>query len=72
MPPDWWGHKYGFVSGGLLGAESRRRLNENSQSCKERTVFHEQDQENLYNLVQVCILFKFFSLQTSKTNHCHV
>ncbi|XP_024934450.1 G-patch domain-containing protein 1 isoform X2 [Ziziphus jujuba] len=53
LPPDWWGYKYGFVSGGLLGAESRKRLkNENAQSRKERTVFHEQDQENLYNLVQ--------------------
>lgn len=51
ISPDWWGFKYGFVSGGLLGAESRRKLkNVNPQ---ERTAFHEDDQENLYKLVQV-------------------
>ncbi|GMN31914.1 hypothetical protein TIFTF001_003464 [Ficus carica] len=50
ISPDWWGFKYGFVSGGLLGAESRRKLkNVNPQ---ERTAFHEDDQENLYKLVQ--------------------
>ncbi|KAF3448619.1 hypothetical protein FNV43_RR09332 [Rhamnella rubrinervis] len=53
LPPDWWGYKYGFISGGFLGAESRRRLKfENTQKCNERTVFFEEDQENLYKLVQ--------------------
>lgn len=59
LPPDWWGYKYGFVSGGFLGAESRRRLkSENTQKCNERTVFFEADQENLYKLVQVSTLLK--------------
>ncbi|KAK9277315.1 hypothetical protein L1049_006855 [Liquidambar formosana] len=51
----WWGHKYGFVSGGFLGAQARRKksiLTENAQNCNERTVFCEEDQENLYKLVQ--------------------
>ncbi|KAK9983605.1 hypothetical protein SO802_033130 [Lithocarpus litseifolius] len=55
IPPDWWGYKYGFVSGGFLGAESRRRKSqttENAQTNNERTVFCEDDQENLYHLVQ--------------------
>ncbi|KAL9670546.1 hypothetical protein QQ045_008099 [Rhodiola kirilowii] len=50
LPADWWGHKYGFVSGGYLGAESKKR--KLAPADKERTMFHEQDQENLYNLVQ--------------------
>ncbi|KAA8520872.1 hypothetical protein F0562_011545 [Nyssa sinensis] len=55
VSPDWWGYKLGFISGGLLGAESRRRkslLAENAENSKERTMFCEEDQENLYNLVQ--------------------
>lgn len=59
LSPDWWGHKYGFVPGGLLGAKSKGKkylATENPQNCNERTAFHEQDQEDLYNLVQVCIL----------------
>ncbi|KAF7828224.1 PIN2/TERF1-interacting telomerase inhibitor 1-like [Senna tora] len=55
IPPDWWGYKHGFVSGGLLGAESKRkksRTSENTKSTTERTAFHEEDQENLYKLVQ--------------------
>lgn len=55
IPPDWWGYKYGFVSGGLLGAQSRKRKPvkpEHALNCLERTPFHEEDQENLYNLVQ--------------------
>ncbi|XP_028774795.1 G patch domain-containing protein 4 isoform X2 [Neltuma alba] len=54
IPPDWWGHKFGFVSGGLLGAESRRKrvcVSETTNST-ERTAFHEDDQEKLYKLVQ--------------------
>ncbi|KAF4354839.1 hypothetical protein F8388_018043 [Cannabis sativa] len=50
ISPDWWGFKLGFTSGGLLGAESRRKLQ--SEKSKTRTAFHEDDQENLYNLVQ--------------------
>jgi Pin2-interacting protein X1 len=51
VPTDWWGHKLGFVSGGLLGAGSRKRSRD-VKIVKERTMFHEDDQENLYNLVQ--------------------
>lgn len=56
MPVDWWGYKSGFVSGGLLGAQSRKKKllpAENTHNPHERTAFHEEDQENLYNLVQV-------------------
>lgn len=54
----WWGHKYGFISGGFLGAQSRTSksvLSKDSQSLLSTTrkTFVEQDQENLYNLVQV-------------------
>ncbi|CAL0312621.1 unnamed protein product [Lupinus luteus] len=53
--PDWWGIKFGFVSGGLLGAERKRKksmTSEIAKNGKERTAFFEQDQEDLYNLVQ--------------------
>ncbi|XP_022995809.1 PIN2/TERF1-interacting telomerase inhibitor 1 [Cucurbita maxima] len=50
ISPDWWGYKYGFISGGFLGAESKRR--KSLQTNNERTAFHEDDQENLYKLVQ--------------------
>ena len=59
VSPEWWGHNFGFVSGGFLGAESRRKKSlatENAQRSLERIAFHEEDQENLYKLVQVCIL----------------
>ncbi|KAL1212371.1 G-patch domain-containing protein 1 [Cardamine amara subsp. amara] len=46
---DWWGFKSGFVSGGLLGAKSGRKK---SSKPNERKMFSENDQENLYNLVQ--------------------
>lgn len=49
IPSDWWGYKLGFVSGGVLGSEARRK---NLNACKERNTFCEDDQENLYNLVQ--------------------
>ncbi|KAM1080065.1 hypothetical protein ACFX15_014212 [Malus domestica] len=52
IPLDWWGHKYGFIRGGLLGAEMKRRKLEISQNGNERKMFHEDDQVNLYNLVQ--------------------
>ncbi|KAK9927121.1 hypothetical protein M0R45_024322 [Rubus argutus] len=52
IPPNWWGHKYGFIPGGLLGAELKRRKLEKSQNSNERTMFYEDDQVNLYNLVQ--------------------
>lgn len=54
ISPDWWGFKHGFISGGFLGAESRRKLK--IENSKERTAFHEDDQENLYKLVQVSII----------------
>ncbi|KFK40479.1 hypothetical protein AALP_AA2G001000 [Arabis alpina] len=46
---DWWGFKFGFVSGGLLGAKSGKKK---SSKSNERKMFSENDQENLYNLVQ--------------------
>ncbi|CAI9784628.1 unnamed protein product [Fraxinus pennsylvanica] len=55
VPPEWWGHKYGFIAGGMLGAESRRKkslLSENGQNPNQRMTFNEEDQENLYKLVQ--------------------
>ncbi|KAH9326513.1 hypothetical protein KI387_006691, partial [Taxus chinensis] len=59
----WWGHKHGFVWGGLLGSKSEPKkhitLKESQSVTAEavrgsavRTAFCEQDQENLYNLVQ--------------------
>ncbi|XP_045820811.1 G-patch domain-containing protein 1 [Trifolium pratense] len=53
--PDWWGNKYGFVSGGFLGAASKKKKSSTSEIAKSgmaRTPFFEQDQEDLYNLVQ--------------------
>lgn len=60
---EWWGHKHGFVWGGLLGAKSEVKkpvaLKEsqcsdvgNGQVSTIRNAFCEEDQENLYNLVQ--------------------
>ncbi|KAI4995407.1 G-patch domain-containing protein 1 [Hordeum vulgare subsp. vulgare] len=46
---NWWGHKFGYVSGGFLGAKSRKNRKDNSNV---RQMFGEDDQENLYNLVQ--------------------
>uniref|UniRef100_A0A7I4EKJ7 G-patch domain-containing protein n=1 Tax=Physcomitrium patens TaxID=3218 RepID=A0A7I4EKJ7_PHYPA len=48
---DWWGTKYGFVRGGALGSKVRQTVNGERQCQNGRTVFSEQDQENLYNLV---------------------
>lgn len=56
ISPEWWGNKFGFVSGGLLGAQSKRKKSLTNQGCNKRTAFHEDDQENLYKLVQVCTL----------------
>ncbi|GAB2225087.1 hypothetical protein Droror1_Dr00005873 [Drosera rotundifolia] len=54
VPRDWWGQKYGFVSGGFLGTKSKKRkvVGDNSQDAKKKTCFAEKDQENLYKLVQ--------------------
>ncbi|KAL5551992.1 hypothetical protein UlMin_002168 [Ulmus minor] len=53
IAPDWWGFKLGFISGGFLGAESRKRLkSQTARNGNERTAFCEDDQENLYHLVQ--------------------
>ncbi|CAA0313349.1 unnamed protein product [Arabidopsis thaliana] len=45
---NWWGFKSGFVSGGLLGAKSGKK----KLKASERKMFSENDQENLYNMVQ--------------------
>ncbi|OVA16956.1 G-patch domain [Macleaya cordata] len=47
---EWWGNKYGFISGGFLGAQSRAK--KSSSVSDKRTAFLEEDQENLYKLVQ--------------------
>ncbi|XP_039015863.1 uncharacterized protein LOC120146343 isoform X2 [Hibiscus syriacus] len=51
---DWWGYKYGFVTGGFLGESTRKKSKKIGESkiSTERTVFFEDDQENLYKLVQ--------------------
>lgn len=60
---EWWGHKHGFVWGGLLGAKSevKKPVAVKENQCNEvgkgqvstiRSAFCEKDQENLYNLVQ--------------------
>ncbi|XP_009112791.1 PIN2/TERF1-interacting telomerase inhibitor 1 isoform X2 [Brassica rapa] len=46
---DWWGFESGFVSGGLLGAKPGKKK---SSKSNERKMFCEDDQENLYNMVQ--------------------
>jgi Pin2-interacting protein X1 len=51
---DWWGTKYGFVRAGALGSKQvqvRETVNGERPSQNGRTQFSEQDQENLYNLV---------------------
>jgi hypothetical protein len=50
---DWWGTKYGFVRSGALGSKVRETVNGERPSENGRTRFSEQDQENLYNLVNV-------------------
>ncbi|KAJ9147977.1 hypothetical protein P3X46_030077 [Hevea brasiliensis] len=50
---EWWGYKSGFVSGGFLGAQTKKKNRSgNARNCNKRTAFVEEDQENLYNLVQ--------------------
>ncbi|CAD6209337.1 unnamed protein product [Miscanthus lutarioriparius] len=49
---NWWGHKFGFVSGGFLGAKSRKNKSLRKDPANVRQTFAEEDQENLYNLVQ--------------------
>eukprot|EP00270_Netrium_digitus_P006985 TRINITY_DN2018_c0_g1_i9.p1 TRINITY_DN2018_c0_g1~~TRINITY_DN2018_c0_g1_i9.p1 ORF type:complete len:574 (+),score=189.70 TRINITY_DN2018_c0_g1_i9:40-1722(+) len=50
---DWWGKKFGFVHAGRLGARSSSGEEEESRDGRGRAKeFNEQDQENLYNLVQ--------------------
>jgi len=50
---DWWGTKYGFVRSGALGSKVRETVNGERPRQNGRTQFSEQDQENLYNLVNV-------------------
>ncbi|WCJ26364.1 D111/G-patch domain-containing protein [Euphorbia peplus] len=54
LPPDWWGFKSGFVSGGFLGARNKKKSSRTgkAEDPNKRTAFHEEDQENLYKLVQ--------------------
>lgn len=54
-PPEWWGYKLGFVCGGYLGAKSKKRKAavDEVPIGKKKIGFAEEDQENLYNLVQV-------------------
>lgn len=49
---NWWGHKFGFLSGGFLGAKSRKNKSSQKDLANVRQTFAEEDQENLYNLVQ--------------------
>lgn len=63
LAADWWGAKFGFVRGGALGSkiqQVRQTVNgeaplQNGErvTTNGRTQFSEQDQENLYKLVQV-------------------
>ncbi|CAL9156196.1 unnamed protein product [Musa hybrid cultivar] len=53
----WWGHNHGFVSGGFLGTKSHATkscLQKDSRflASNKRNTFAEEDQENLYKLVQ--------------------
>uniref|UniRef100_A0A1D1ZE98 PIN2/TERF1-interacting telomerase inhibitor 1 n=1 Tax=Anthurium amnicola TaxID=1678845 RepID=A0A1D1ZE98_9ARAE len=48
---DWWGHKHGFISGGFLGAASTKLYSPQCTS-ENRGGFFEDDQENLYKIVQ--------------------
>ncbi|KAH7424239.1 hypothetical protein KP509_12G096600 [Ceratopteris richardii] len=48
---DWWGARFGFVRAGALGAQACMR-NSLAEVSKTRSSFCEQDQENLYKLVQ--------------------
>ncbi|XVF81148.1 hypothetical protein PTKIN_Ptkin15bG0133500 [Pterospermum kingtungense] len=38
VSPEWWGHKYGFVSGGFLGETTRKKSikTEESKNSSER------------------------------------
>ena len=59
MPTDWWGLKHGFVRAGALGQsyslKVKKESNQDVESVQSngRASFCEQDQENLYKLVQV-------------------
>ncbi|KAK4797044.1 hypothetical protein SAY86_029370 [Trapa natans] len=52
---DWWGSKHGFIFGGLLGADSNHKKplsGKEAGNNNKRIAFFEEDQENLYKLVQ--------------------
>lgn len=56
LAADWWGTKFGFVRGGALGSKQvqvREIVNGERPSENVRIQFSEQDQENLYNMVNV-------------------
>lgn len=55
LAAEWWGNRLGFVRGGQLGSQQPRAVSEGTtgHATSERNAFCEQDQENLYKLVQV-------------------
>lgn len=59
MPSDWWGVKHGFVRAGAFGqsycSKVQKGLNQEAEIIRSngRASFCEQDQEDLYKLVQV-------------------
>eukprot|EP00246_Nothoceros_aenigmaticus_P016711 TRINITY_DN7783_c0_g1_i1.p1 TRINITY_DN7783_c0_g1~~TRINITY_DN7783_c0_g1_i1.p1 ORF type:complete len:507 (+),score=115.59 TRINITY_DN7783_c0_g1_i1:282-1802(+) len=52
LASNWWGNSFGFVRGGQLGSQQRQSQVEPGAAANESTAFCEQDQENLYKLVQ--------------------
>ncbi|KAG9452970.1 hypothetical protein H6P81_005874 [Aristolochia fimbriata] len=48
----WWGSKFGFVSGGFLGEQRKAVKLSNKGKTNQGRGFAEEDQENLYKLVQ--------------------
>ncbi|XP_073001052.1 G-patch domain-containing protein 1 [Typha latifolia] len=49
---NWWGHKHGFISGGFLGTQMSTKKSCVDKDSNKRKTFAEEDQENLYKLVQ--------------------
>ncbi|KAK6137389.1 hypothetical protein DH2020_028861 [Rehmannia glutinosa] len=70
VPPEWWGHKFGFVTGVclVLKLEEKGPPVRIDQNPNGRTTFSEDDQENLYKLVQS--LMSFWNVAYSA--ECHV
>lgn len=77
VPLDWWGHRNGFVWGGFLGTRSSKgkTLASRKSECSSTepinvAAFAEQDQENLYKLVQVLALH--FCFMPPISHRCEV